>query len=160
MMGSSVTSAMLDALVAEARDLPRGRKHLNLHGSPDEPCQRLLNAVEPGSYIRPHRHAHCKTAECLLAIRGDFALILFSDDGEIEQVSRFGRDEADIVIAEVRPDQWHTVIALTPGAILFETKSGPYTPADAKAFADWAPPEMTPAADVYLAALRTRAGLR
>ena len=42
---------MMDNLSAEAMQNPRLRKNLNLHASYEEPSQRLLNAIEPGSYI-------------------------------------------------------------------------------------------------------------
>ncbi|HTG82888.1 MAG TPA: WbuC family cupin fold metalloprotein, partial [Geobacteraceae bacterium] len=47
---------LLDQLSAEAANNPRLRKNHNIHPSDDFCCHRLFNAVEPGSYIRPHRH--------------------------------------------------------------------------------------------------------
>ncbi len=48
--------AALRTLSAEADALPRRRKNLNLHETLDDPIQRLCNAFEPGTYLRPHRH--------------------------------------------------------------------------------------------------------
>lgn len=141
----------LDQLSRLAKTLPRGRLHLNLHAGPDEPCQRLVNAVEPESYIPPHRHAEHTTNECLLALRGVFALVLFDDSGKPLRALQFGGPQADLEIVELAPSTWHTVIALEPGSVLFETKSGPYRPANAKVAAPWAPPENDPRAAPYLA---------
>ena len=52
-----LTADILIALRAEAAASPRRRKNFNLHASPDDPIQRLCNAFEPGTYVRPHRHA-------------------------------------------------------------------------------------------------------
>jgi cupin fold WbuC family metalloprotein len=35
----------------------RKRKNHNLHFDYEDPCQRLFNAIEMSSYIRPHRHS-------------------------------------------------------------------------------------------------------
>ena len=46
---------LLAELSAAARLHPRRRLNRNLHAM-DDPSHRLLNAIEPGSYVRPHRH--------------------------------------------------------------------------------------------------------
>ncbi len=51
-----IYNAALRALSAEAATSPRRRKNLNLHETLDDPIQRLCNAFEPGTYLRPHRH--------------------------------------------------------------------------------------------------------
>lgn len=51
-----LTADALAVLHAEAVASPRRRKNFNLHASPDDPIQRLCNAFEPGTYVRPHRH--------------------------------------------------------------------------------------------------------
>lgn len=148
-----VTAAALDRLVEQARTNPRRRQHRNLHAGADEPCQRLLNAVESDSYIRPHRHSDYRTNECILALRGSFALITFDDGGGIQAIHRFGRTEGDLVVVDLRPCCWHTVVALEPGSVLFETKSGPFDAGRAKDLAAWAPAEGTLEAAAYLASL-------
>lgn len=148
-----LTGADLDALTLEARALPRRRLHRNLHKGPDEPCQRLVNAMEPGSYIPPHRHLDQTTNECLVALRGGFALITFDDAGTPQQALRFGGAAAELEVVELNPDVWHTVISLERGSVMFETKSGPFLPHRAKLIAPWAPFENDPKAGAYLARL-------
>lgn len=147
---------MLGELSMQAQADPRRRRHLNLHASHAEPCQRLINAVEPDSYIRPHRHAAYATNETLIALRGRFAYLEFDDAGEVSLVRIIAAD-GNVVVAEIAPTCWHTVIALGPGSVLFETKSGPFDPAAAKDFAPFAPPEGDPAASAYLEQLRRHA---
>jgi cupin fold WbuC family metalloprotein len=134
----------LDRLVTQAKNSPRLRQHRNIHLDYSDPCQRLFNAIEPNSYIRPHHHG----IESLFAMRGLMALIVFNDDGAIEQFQRFGVDSSlgGINIAagtEIPLDKWHTVVSLASGSILLEIKAGPFDPSMPKTFAPWAPEEGT-----------------
>lgn len=136
------------------------RQHLNIHQEYEDPCQRFFNAVGTDCYIRPHRHSLDPKTEDLIAIRGMFALISFRDSGEIEQVVKFGTEkfveEADAaaVGVELAAGTWHTVLALTEGAILLELKAGPFNPSAAKEPAPWAPEEGTAEATNYLRYLK------
>ena len=49
---------VLEDLLSSSRSSSRRRQHLNLHTSYQDPCQRLLNAVQPNSYIRDHTGIH------------------------------------------------------------------------------------------------------
>ncbi|MCA1745626.1 MAG: WbuC family cupin fold metalloprotein, partial [Bacteroidales bacterium] len=51
-----INSRLLDALSLEAKEHPRKRKNHNFHTSLADPINRMLNAVEPESYVRPHKH--------------------------------------------------------------------------------------------------------
>lgn len=146
----------LNELTAKAQDNPRKRQHLNIHESYRDPCQRLLNAIEPGSYIRPHRHATDLRDELLVAVRGSMALVTFDDQGKVTGVVRFGGNRngaGPTVGAEVPANTWHTVIALESGCVLLEVKAGPFDPNRPKDLAVWAPDEGTEAANDYLSQL-------
>jgi cupin fold WbuC family metalloprotein len=149
----------LESLISKARESSRARQHLNIHQSFDEPCQRFLNAICVNSYIRPHRHSLDPKAETLVAIRGLFSLIVFDDNGEVAEVVRFGSEKFDDeftngVGVELPPGAWHTVVALTEGAVMLEIKAGPFDPQAAKEFASWAPREDAEEAASYLEDLR------
>ena len=73
---------VLRALSEEALRRPRRRVNANLHGMEDR-VHRLLNAVEPGSYIRPHRHLDPPRAETLVVVRGALGLVLFDGEGRV-----------------------------------------------------------------------------
>ena len=110
--------------------------------------------MEPDSCIRPHRHLTDPKTECFIGIRGKFALVTFNNEGETEQLLRFGPRE-DAVGAELPPGIWHTVVCLEHGAIFFETKSGPFNPLQKKDMAPWAPEEKSGGALEYLQKLRS-----
>ena len=66
--------AYLQGLIGEVKSSPRLRQHRNLHESHDDPIQCLLDAIQPHSYIRPHRHTSVPREERLFALRGLMAL--------------------------------------------------------------------------------------
>lgn len=143
----------LSELTAQAKSSPRKRQHRNIHESYSEPCQRLFNAIEPGSYIRPHRHVSDPRDELLIAIRGLMALVTFDEMGKVTGVLHFGADVSSLglaVGAEVPTGTWHTVIALEPGCVLLEVKAGPFDPSQPKDLAPWAPDEGSAEALAYL----------
>lgn len=143
----------LDDLTGQAKVSPRLRQHRNVHQSYQESSQRLFNAIELGSYIRPHRHASDPREELLIAVRGLMALVTFDDQGAVTNVLRFGTDrhgDEMAVGAEVSSSTWHTVIALEPGCVLLEVKAGPFDPNQPKDLAPWAPEEGSSSARAYL----------
>ena len=156
------SKGFLDELTIKARANKRGRQHSNIHDAYHEPCQRLFNAIEPGSYIRPHRHTTDPKIETLVAVRGIIALITFNEQGEIRKVIRFGSEKHSLVSAvgvEVPANTWHTVVALESGSVLLELKAGPFDPSLAKDLAPWAPLEGSPSAVQYLEELYNKSNM-
>lgn len=137
------------AAVGRSRTSPRGRANHNLHRSLDDPVQRFLNVFQPGSYVRPHRHAPSNW-EVFLLLEGEAGALSFDDSGVVigHAVLRRGGHRA----VEFAGGDWHTVFALQPDTVMFEIKPGPYRPIAAKDFAVWAPEEGTEAAAALLAA--------
>jgi cupin fold WbuC family metalloprotein len=146
----------LDDLKGKAKVSLRLRQHRNVHQSYQEASQRLFNAIEPGSYIRPHRHASDPREELLIAVRGVMAMVTFDDQGAVTNVLRFGSEKHGDEIAagaEVSSGTWHTVIALESGCVLLEVKAGPFDPNQPKDLAPWAPAEGSAMAQSYLQGL-------
>ena len=140
-------------LTDEARINPRLRQHHNIHHSYAEPVQRLFNAIEPLSYIRPHRHASDPRDELLVAVLGRMALLVFDDQGHITRSVLLGAEASGPeyhAAVEVSSADWHTVIALTPASVLLEVKAGPFDPERPKDYEPWAPAESSTEAQKYL----------
>ena len=133
----------LDQLTEKAKQAERLRTHFNLHELLDEPVQRLAVAMEPGSYIRPHRHPQQEKWEFFTVLRGTLLMLIFDDDGRVEKRMELS-GTGPLYGIELPPGTWHTVISLESGSVFVEVKQGPYTPLDAKDFAEWAPEENTP----------------
>lgn len=146
----------LEGLMAAAKSNPRLRQHRNLHQSYDDPCQCLFNAIDPQSYIRPHRHASDPKEERLFAVRGLMALLTFDGFGKVVDIVRFGSEKYgdDLAVGvSIPPHIWHTVIALENKSILCEVKAGPFDPSQPKDLAAWAPGESTDRANDFLSHL-------
>jgi cupin fold WbuC family metalloprotein len=125
----------------------------------EEPLQRLLNAVEPDSYVRPHRHRESGKTEVFILLNGRGAAFEFDDDGKVTEkyVLEVGGEVRGVII---EPGIWHTLLALEEGTVFFEAKSGPYTPLTDKDFAPWSPsPGDTAGVDSFIQTLRDSLGL-
>ena len=71
------------SVASAARAAPRLRRNHNLHAESDL-VQRFLNVLQPGTYVRPHRHLRDLPGsgfECFLVLQGCIGLLLFDDDG-------------------------------------------------------------------------------
>lgn len=143
-----IDGATLDALTARAQASPRRRMNDNLHLHDDHPAHRLLNAIEPDSYVQPHRHLDTVKDETILCLRGQFGCILFDDAGAVQSLHRLGAGCACGI--DIGHGQYHSLVSLESGSIMFEAKSGPYRPLDIGELAPWAPAPGDPAATRYL----------
>ena len=148
-----VDDALLDTLCIEAASSARRRKNRNFHGSEDARCNRLLNAVEPDSYIPPHRHLDPEKDETIILLRGRLGMLVFSDNGEVV-LQRELAGELGAYGADIPHGTYHTVLSLEPGTVFFEAKAGPYVHNTEAERALWAPREGEADASGYLASLR------
>lgn len=148
-----ISQADIGELVLRAAEARRQRANLNLHPTLADPVQRFFNAVNPGSYVRPHRHDR-ERWETFVAVEGRAAVLLFDEDGTVRdraELACFGAAKA----AEVPGGAWHTIAGLEPGTVLLELKPGPYRPIEDKDFAVWSPSEGDPSAPAFERWLRT-----
>lgn len=145
-----ITPELLEDLVQQASLVPRLRRNHNFHRDEDV-VQRMLNAIEPGSYVRPHRHFDPPKTETFLVLRGKLAVLIFDEQGKPLDILRLDERVKGI---DIKPGVWHSIVALEPGTVIFEVKTGPYIQATDKDFATWAPAENTAEAPVYLAKMQ------
>ena len=124
----------LSELSAEAEHSPRKRMNQNIHTELSDPIQRLAIAMEPGTYIRPHRHM--QTWELLTLLRGRFLVLNFDDEGTVIDRAILGEG---VSVIETPIAGWHAVLSLDTGGVIFEVKHGPYTPFREEDFAPWSP---------------------
>src|SRR5262249_47349900 len=130
-----------------ARSSPRLRTNHNFHTSMEDNPHRFLNVMIRGTYIAPHRHQDPPKSETFIVLEGEIAFLTFDDDGKINFTQILGRDAIAIAI---QPGVWHSMAVLTPHAVCFEVKPGPYSAANDKDFAPWAPKEGDPDTGAYL----------
>ncbi len=149
----TLSSEFLQDLLDQASRAPRGRVNYNLHRA-DEPVQRMINAVQPGSYITPHKHENPDKVELIAPLIGRVVLFHFDADGGV--IAHHVLDaEGPLRAADIPARAYHTFFALTPAAVL-EIIQGPYDAATHKKFAPWAPLEGTPETAAYMRTLLDR----
>ena len=144
-----ITTAQLRELSQEASRQPRLRKNLNLHPILDDPIQRMFNAMEPGTYVRPHRHARDNGWELMLLVKGAFSILIFDPAGRVVDRVDLNADRGSAAV-EIPAHTWHSVVSLAPQTVMFEVKPGPYSPVEDKDFAQWAPPESSPDTTLFV----------
>ncbi len=136
-----ITPVMLESLSREAQASPRHRANHNLHTTLPDPVQRLAIAMEPETYVRPHRHPH--TWELLFPLAGRFVVLHFDNEGLITARTILGEDAR---LIETPAGSWHAVLSLDTGGVIFEVKHGPYQPIADADYAPWSPAAETSAA--------------
>lgn len=147
-----LTGALLDEVSAEARKSPRKRKNRNFHAADASRCNRLLNALEPGTYIRPHRHLDPEKEESMVLVRGRMGLVCFDGAGTVTE-SAVLEAGSGVFGVDIPVGVYHTAVCLASGTVFFEAKAGPYRPFLPEEVAPWAPEEQDPAVAAYLAGL-------
>lgn len=143
---------LIEQVTSKAAGAARKRINYNFHQLEDS-SQRMLNAIEPESYVCPHRHVLPPKDEGFIILQGKGAVIFFDEKGAI----------CDTCILDPATGQWgvdipsgwyHTILSLEKGSVFYEAKTGPYVPSTDKDFAPWAPREGNPIALEYLQWLR------
>ncbi len=140
---------MLDRLSLEAGNSPRLRKNYNLHPSDDFCCHRLFNAIEPGSFVRPHRHLDPAKDETMVTVRGRLGVVAFDDGGIVLNSVVIGPGEPSMAV-DIPHGVFHTVVSLERGTVFFESKAGPFLSLTDDEKGVWAPAEGDPEAAAYL----------
>ena len=143
----------LERVSSQAKASPRRRKNHNFHASESDTCNRLLNAIEPDSYIQPHCHNDATKDETLVAVRGRLGVIFFDERGAVTATAVLAPADESVGV-NIPHGMYHTLMALEPGSVFFEAKAGPYTPLTSREKAPWAPAEGEPRASSYLAELK------
>ncbi|MBU6354054.1 MAG: WbuC family cupin fold metalloprotein [Cyanobacteria bacterium REEB498] len=136
--------ALLAAVSARAAASERGRINHNLHRHADA-VQRFLNALQPGTYVRPHRHVRQSPGEgfeCFVVLQGSIGLLVFAADGTVIHSQRL-QAGGPVHGVELAEDQFHSLVALSDDAVLLELKQGPYRPTEDKDFLACFPAEGT-----------------
>jgi cupin fold WbuC family metalloprotein len=144
----------------KAKHASKNERHREIHAfhdGDDATLHRMLNAIQPKSYIVPHRHLKDPKEETIVILKGSLGCVCFEDDGTvIEDSLCYLSDKSGQCGIDLRVGVWHTIFALEKDTVVFEVKSGPYTKSSDKEFASWAPKEDNAEAFKYLANLEDR----
>jgi cupin fold WbuC family metalloprotein len=148
-----LSRSLVESVTEASRTSPRRRILLPFHKSEAESLHRMLNVIQPDSYVRPHRHLEPPRAEAWVVLRGALAFFTFEEDGRVRDC--LGLEAGgECFGVDLAPGIFHGLVALAPDTVIYEVKNGPYAPVDDKAFPSWAPAEGSPEATNYLHHLR------
>lgn len=155
-----IDNELFEGLCEKADEAPRQRAHHLIHDSHDEPVQRMLIALQPRTYFRPHRHSNPPKWELMLVLKGAAAWLGFDNQGRVTRRIEAGTHR-DAKGLEYPAGVWHSFVCLAPDTTIFECKPGPFSPIQQEDFAPWAPEEGAAGAEDYVHWMRrARAGER
>ena len=142
-----ITIDLIDKVTEQARTSPRLRMNYNFHPELGDPVQRLLNALEPWTYIRPHKHI--TKEESFVLLRGRVLAVVFNTDGTIRDHAVLSA-ASGILGVEFEENCYHMLTSLETGSAVYEIKEGPFVPHTEGSSAPWAPKEGSPEAKDFL----------
>ncbi len=144
-----ITRELVEQVSADAVRNPRLRQNFNIHPSNESRCHRLLNAIEPGSYIRPHRHIDSEKDEAFILMSGRLGIVTFTDEGVVAETVLLSHADGNLAV-DIPHGVYHTAFSLEPGTVFYETKAGPYRQLSEDEKGLWAPEDGDPQAQAYL----------
>ncbi len=133
-----INEALLNSVTEKAQSNERLRMNHNFHETMDAPIQRMLNALEPGTYLPPHRHQNPDKEEVYLVLRGALLAFIFDEEGNVIEKRELNPLKGEYGI-EIPAGTWHSIVVLEPGTVIYEIKEGPFAPLSPENFASWAP---------------------
>ncbi len=154
-----ITEDFIDESSQKAKISPRKRKNFNFHKHDSDRLQRMLNALEMGTYIQAHKHEDPDKVEAFFVLRGRILVVEFDDEGKITDHIILDAKKGNYG-TEIAARTWHTIICLEEGSVAYEVKDGPYNVAVDKNFAPWAPPEGDQSCSSYLNEILKALGLK
>jgi cupin fold WbuC family metalloprotein len=152
-----ITTTLIDQVIGQARVSPRLRMNYNFHSELSDPVQRLLNALEPWTYIRPHKHFTKEESFVLLC--GTLLAVVFNDDGSIREHAILSQ-ATGILGIEFEENTYHMLTALETSSVVFEIKEGPFIPHTEGTSAPWSPKEGTSEAKLFLEKVFEELGIK
>ncbi|MDR2469226.1 MAG: WbuC family cupin fold metalloprotein [Tannerella sp.] len=133
-----IDKQLLDTTSARAKTSARLRMNHNFHADMDAPLHRLLNAMEPDTYLRPHRHCRPDRHEIFLLLRGRVAIFLFDVAGNVTETVVLDPQNGTYG-GEIPAGVWHGLLVLEPDSVMYEVKQGPFAPLTSDNLAPWSP---------------------
>jgi cupin fold WbuC family metalloprotein len=132
-----------------SRASDRQRMILPFHRSHEDRLHRMFNALQPGTYVQPHRHLSPPKDEVFMVLAGAIDMLIFEDDGRIAQAARLEAGGEKFAV-DATAGIYHSFIVRAPDTLLYEVKTGPYEAMSDKDFAPWAPREGSSEVPRYL----------
>jgi cupin fold WbuC family metalloprotein len=118
---------------------PKRRARINAHPDSGDELHEMIIAIEPGSYIRPHKHPG--KSEAFHIIEGAVDIVVFDEVGDIDRiVSLAAKGGETPFYYRMSKPHYHTLIIRSDLLVVHEITNGPFRP-EGTIFADFAPEE-------------------
>ena len=116
---------LFDTVLLQAQESPRRRMNYDLRTSKADTSQRMLNVLMTDTVIPIHRHT--ETSETVIVCRGKVREEFYDAQGNktAEFVLEAGGECPGI---QVPMGQYHTLVCLEDGSVIFEAKDRAYDP--------------------------------
>ena len=129
----------IEELKKKAKQNPRKRVRICAHKDTKENIHEMIIVHEKSCYVRPHKHLN-KT-ESFHIIEGKADIILFHDDGSIDQVISMGDLASGLkFFYRLPPFLYHTLLIHSDVLVFHEITNGPFRLKDT-IWAPWSPDE-------------------
>ena len=116
-------------------NVEKKRYRLCMHDTPENLLQEMMICKTIEDYAPPHKHQ--KIAESHIVLRGKELVVIFSDDGEVEDAFIMQAD-SEFISYRINKAVYHMSIVLSEASVDYEVKVGPFDPND-NVVPDWAP---------------------
>jgi cupin fold WbuC family metalloprotein len=134
---AKVGASEIDTLKAAVKTSSRKRARINAHPDSEDALHEMIIAMDSTSYIRPHKHPG--KSEAFHIVEGEVDIVVFNDDGEIDQIIPLGAPGSGRAFYfRMSKPLFHTLVIRSDVLIVHEITNGPFRP-EATVFADFAP---------------------
>lgn len=113
----------IQALLFEAEKTGKKRARLLLHKNVDDSLHEMIIALPKDSFDRPH--INFKSGKSFLALHGAFAVVSFSEKGDMNPPKILSADSGNIMVRFNSPT-WHTIVPISGPCVFLETIIGPF----------------------------------
>lgn len=116
---------LFNEILTKAEASPRRRMHYDLRTSLADASQRMLNVLMKDTVVRIHRHTD--TSETVVICRGKVREEFY--DAEGNKTAEFLLEAGgECPAVQVPMGQYHSLVCLEDGSVIFEAKDGAYDP--------------------------------
>jgi cupin fold WbuC family metalloprotein len=117
----------IEVLRQAVRRTPKRRVRINAHPGSEDGLHEMIIAIEPGSYIRPHKHPG--KSEAFHIIEGQVDIVVFDEQGSIDRiVSLAAKGGRHPFYYRMSTAHFHTLIIRSDLLVVHEITNGPFVP--------------------------------
>lgn len=150
----AIDGSFIEELKKRALKNPRRRIRLNLHRNVENTLHEMIIVHTNETYVPPHRHQ--QKTESFHVIEGEFDVVIFGEDGEINKVVPMGPiGTGRNFCYRVVENFYHSLVIHSEIVVFHEVTNGPFIQGQTE-FPNWAPKDGSGEEQLFLQNLRKR----